>query len=221
MNSPETLRGHPWQGTCSSGCWTRPALPWASGCSHLDRAAAAPARCHQPPSGCCGKPGQPNCTARRRSEELHYIADLERVMTTRSLRLMRLKEIPAMAQTCDACPACASERKLRLRRAQRREWSPGSTRFQAISGQSHAAVVRDASTRWKDGDCHHEGYHPGGQALRSIAITPRACWLSSGFPSAAGGQAFPSWSAITTCFIYFIEVSNSYSRHRCRRATSW
>ena len=32
---------------------------------HLDRAAAAFQRCHQPPSGCCGKPGQSDRTARR------------------------------------------------------------------------------------------------------------------------------------------------------------
>ena len=141
-------------------------------------------------------------------EELHYISDLERMMT-RTVYGSTPKEIYAMAQTCDRLPG--------LRRQAESCNCPELAELAAqidpltdIKEKIYAAVSPDAPSTLKDGGVIAKGYHTEVDELRSIRDNTKGILAQletrlrqeTGIPKLKIGY--------NHVFGYFIEVSNSY-----------
>ena len=142
-------------------------------------------------------------------EELHYISDLERMMTRTVYGSATPKEIYAMAQTCDRLPG--------LRRQAESCNCPELAELAAqidpltdIKEKIYAAVSPDAPSTLKDGGVIAKGYHTEVDELRSIRDNTKGILAQletrlrqeTGIPKLKIGY--------NHIFGYFIEVSNSY-----------
>ena len=142
-------------------------------------------------------------------EELHYISDLERMMTRTVYGSATPKEIYAMAQTCDRLPG--------LRRQAESCNCPELAELAAqidpltdIKEKIYAAVSPDAPSTLKDGGVIAKGYHTEVDELRSIRDNTKGILAQletrlrqeTGIPKLKIGY--------NHVFGYFIEVSNSY-----------
>ena len=142
-------------------------------------------------------------------EELHYISDLERMMTRTVYGSATPKEIYAMAQTCDRLPG--------LRRQAENCNCPELAELAAqidpltdIKEKIYAAVSPDAPSTLKDGGVIAKGYHTEVDELRSIRDNTKGILAQletrlrqeTGIPKLKIGY--------NHVFGYFIEVSNSY-----------
>ena len=100
-------------------------------------------------------------------EQLHYIADLERLMTRAVYGSATPKEIYTMAQTCERLPELRAQAE-----------SCSCPELTALAGQIDllddvktailAAIDPDAPSTLKDGGVIAKGYHPEVDELRSI-----------------------------------------------------
>ena len=132
-------------------------------------------------------------------EQLHYIADLERLMTRAVYGSATPKEIYTMAQTCERLPDLRAQAE-----------SCGCPELTALAGQIDllddvktailAAIDPDAPSTLKDGGVIAKGYHSEG-VLAQLETRLRQ---ETGIPKLKIGY--------NHVFGYFIEVSNSYKQ---------
>ena len=142
-------------------------------------------------------------------EELHYISDLERMMTRTVYGSATPKEIYAMPQACARLPG--------LRRQAESCNCPELAELAAqidpltdIKEKIYAAVSPDAPSTLKDGGVIAKGYHTEVDELRSIRDNTKGILAQletrlrqeTGIPKLKIGY--------NHVFGYFIEVSNSY-----------
>ena len=144
-------------------------------------------------------------------EQLHYIADLERLMTRAVYGSATPKEIYTMAQTCERLPDLRAQAE-----------SCGCSELTALAGQIDllddvktailAAIDPDAPSTLKDGGVIAKGYHSEVDELRSIRDNTKGVLAQletrlrqeTGIPKLKIGY--------NHVFGYFIEVSNSYKQ---------
>ena len=144
-------------------------------------------------------------------EQLHYIADLERLMTRAVYGSATPKEIYTMAQTCERLPDLRAQAE-----------SCGCPELTALAGQIDllddvktailAAIDPDAPSTLKDGGVIAKGYHSEVDELRSIRDNTKGVLAQletrlrqeTGIPKLKIGY--------NHVFGYFIEVSNSYKQ---------
>ena len=127
-------------------------------------------------------------------EQLHYIADLERLMTRAVYGSATPKEIYTMAQTCERLP------DLRI------------DLLDDVKTAILAAIDPDAPSTLKDGGVIAKGYHSEVDELRSIRDNTKGVLAQletrlrqeTGIPKLKIGY--------NHVFGYFIEVSNSYKQ---------
>ncbi|MGN0663305.1 MAG: DNA mismatch repair protein MutS [Faecalibacterium sp.] len=142
-------------------------------------------------------------------DELHYIADIERLMTRTVYGSATPKEIYSLAQTCDHLPALRRQAK-----------DTGCAELSDLVGQIdpledikekiYAAVDPEAPSTLKDGGVIAQGYHPEVDELRSIRDNTKGVLAQlearlrqeTGIPKLKIGY--------NHVFGYFIEVSNSF-----------
>ena len=142
-------------------------------------------------------------------EQLHYIADLERLMTRAVYGSATPKEIYTMAQTCERLPELRAQAE-----------SCGCPELTALAGQIDllddvktailAAIDPEAPSTLKDGGVIAKGYHPEVDELRSIRDNTKGVLAQletrlrqeTGIPKLKIGY--------NHVFGYYIEVSNSY-----------
>ena len=107
----ETLRGREKRGTL---LWVLDKTSTAMGSSFCSRTwigAAARQRCHQPPSGCCGKPGQPDRTARRSDRRTALHRRSGAYDDPHGLRFGHAqRDLCHGGHPANACPACQQRR---------------------------------------------------------------------------------------------------------------
>ena len=142
-------------------------------------------------------------------EELHYISDLERLMTRTVYGSATPKEIYTLAQTCEHLPvlrqqatACGCPELAELAE----EIDP----LEDIKARIYAAVDPDAPSTLKDGGVIAKGYHTEVDELRSIRDNTKGVLAQlearlrqeTGIPKLKIGY--------NHVFGYYIEVSNSY-----------
>ncbi len=142
-------------------------------------------------------------------EELHYIFDLERMMTRTVYGSATPKEIFSMAQTCERLPG--------LRRQAESCNCPELAELAAqidpltdIKDKIYAAVDPEAPSTLKDGGVIAKGYHAEVDELRAIRDNTKGILAQletrlrqeTGIPKLKIGY--------NHVFGYFIEVSNSY-----------
>ena len=144
-------------------------------------------------------------------EQLHYIADLERLMTRAVYGSATPKEIYTMAQTCERLPDLRAQAE-----------SCGCPELTTLAGQIDllddvktailAAIDPDAPSTLKDGGVIAKGYHSEVDELRSIRDNTKGVLAQletrlrqeTGIPKLKIGY--------NHVFGYFIEVSNSYKQ---------
>ena len=142
-------------------------------------------------------------------EQLHYIADLERLMTRAVYGSATPKEIYTMAQTCERLPELRAQAE-----------SCSCPELTSLAGQIDllddvktailAAIDPDAPSTLKDGGVIAKGYHPEVDELRSIRDNTKGVLAQletrlrqeTGIPKLKIGY--------NHVFGYYIEVSNSY-----------
>ena len=142
-------------------------------------------------------------------EQLHYIADLERLMTRAVYGSATPKEIYTMAQTCERLPELRAQAE-----------SCSCPELTALAGQIDllddvktailAAIDPEAPSTLKDGGVIAKGYHSEVDELRSIRDNTKGVLAQletrlrqeTGIPKLKIGY--------NHVFGYFIEVSNSY-----------
>ena len=142
-------------------------------------------------------------------EQLHYIADLERLMTRAVYGSATPKEIYTMAQTCERLPELRTQAE-----------SCSCPELTALAGQIDllddvktailAAIDPEAPSTLKDGGVIAKGYHPEVDELRSIRDNTKGVLAQletrlrqeTGIPKLKIGY--------NHVFGYYIEVSNSY-----------
>ena len=142
-------------------------------------------------------------------EELHYIADLERMMTRTVYGSATPKEIYAMAQTCERLPSLRQQAES-CGCAELSEIVSRIDPLSDIKDKIYAAVDPDAPSTLKDGGVIAKGYHPEVDELRSIRDNTKGVLAQletrlrqeTGIPKLKIGY--------NHVFGYFIEVSNSY-----------
>ena len=100
-------------------------------------------------------------------EELHYIADLERMMTRTVYGSATPKEIYAMAQTCERLPSLRQQAES-CGCAELSEIVSRIDPLSDIKDKIYAAVDPDAPSTLKDGGVIAKGYHTEVDELRSI-----------------------------------------------------
>ncbi len=145
-------------------------------------------------------------------EQLHYIADLERLMTRAVYGSATPKEIYTMAQTCERLPELRAQAE-----------SCSCPELTALAGQIDllddvktailAAIDPEAPSTLKDGGVIAKGYHPEVDELRSIRDNTKGVLAQletrlrqeTGIPKLKIGY--------NHVFGYYIEVSNSYKSH--------
>ena len=142
-------------------------------------------------------------------EQLHYIADLERLMTRAVYGSATPKEIYTMAQTCERLPELRAQAE-----------SCSCPELTALAGQIDllddvktailAAIDPEAPSTLEDGGVIAKGYHPEVDELRSIRDNTKGVLAQletrlrqeTGIPKLKIGY--------NHVFGYYIEVSNSY-----------
>ena len=142
-------------------------------------------------------------------EQLHYIADLERLMTRAVYGSATPKEIYTMAQTCERLPELRAQAE-----------SCSCPELTALAGQIDllddvkmailAAIDPEAPSTLKDGGVIAKGYHSEVDELRSIRDNTKGVLAQletrlrqeTGIPKLKIGY--------NHVFGYYIEVSNSY-----------
>ena len=142
-------------------------------------------------------------------EELHYISDLERLMTRTVYGSATPKEIYAMAQTCDRLPSLKQQAES-CNCPELAELSAQIDELDDIKQKIYAAVDPEAPSTLKDGGVIAKGYHPEVDELRSIRDNTKGVLAQletrlrqeTGIPKLKIGY--------NHVFGYFIEVSNSY-----------
>ena len=142
-------------------------------------------------------------------EELHYISDLERLMTRTVYGSATPKEIYAMAQTCDRLPSLKQQAES-CNCPELAELSAQIDTLDDIKQKIYAAVDPEAPSTLKDGGVIAKGYHPEVDELRSIRDNTKGVLAQletrlrqeTGIPKLKIGY--------NHVFGYFIEVSNSY-----------
>ena len=142
-------------------------------------------------------------------EELHYICDLERMMTRTVYGSANPKEIYTLAQTCEYLPRL-KERAAGCRCPELDALADQIDPLQDIQSMICAAIDPDAPSTLKDGGVIARGYHPEVDELRSIRDNTKGVLASletrlreeTGIPKLKIGY--------NHVFGYYIEVSNSY-----------
>ena len=142
-------------------------------------------------------------------EELHYICDLERMMTRTVYGSANPKEIYTLAQTCEYLPRL-KERAASCRCPELDALADQIDPLQDIQSMICAAIDPDAPSTLKDGGVIARGYHPEVDELRSIRDNTKGVLASletrlreeTGIPKLKIGY--------NHVFGYYIEVSNSY-----------
>ena len=142
-------------------------------------------------------------------EELHYICDLERMMTRTVYGSANPKEIYTLAQTCEYLPRL-KERAASCRCPELDALADQIDPLQDIQNMICAAIDPDAPSTLKDGGVIARGYHPEVDELRSIRDNTKGVLASletrlreeTGIPKLKIGY--------NHVFGYYIEVSNSY-----------
>ena len=142
-------------------------------------------------------------------EELHYISDLERLMTRTVYGSATPTEIYAMAQTCDRLPSLKQQAES-CNCPELAELSAQIDALDDIKQKIYAAVDPEAPSTLKDGGVIAKGYHPEVDELRSIRDNTKGVLAQletrlrqeTGIPKLKIGY--------NHVFGYFIEVSNSY-----------
>ena len=143
------------------------------------------------------------------TEELHYIADLERLMTRTVYGSATPKEIYTLAQTCDRLPGLRKQAE-GCSCPELSELAAGIDPLEDIKARIYAAVDPDAPSTLKDGGVIAKGYHAEVDELRSIRDNTKGVLAQlearlrqeTGIPKLKIGY--------NHVFGYFIEVSNSY-----------
>ena len=142
-------------------------------------------------------------------EELHYICDLERMMTRTVYGSANPKEIYTLAQTCEYLPRLKG-RAASCRCPELDALADQIDPLQDIQSMICAAIDPDAPSTLKDGGVIARGYHPEVDELRSIRDNTKGVLASletrlreeTGIPKLKIGY--------NHVFGYYIEVSNSY-----------
>ena len=142
-------------------------------------------------------------------EELHYICDLERMMTRTVYGSANPKEIFTLAQTCDYLPRL-KERAESCQCPELDKLADQIDPLQDIKKTIYSAIDPDAPSTLKDGGVIAKGYHPEVDELRSIRDNTKGVLASletrlreeTGIPKLKIGY--------NHVFGYYIEVSNSY-----------
>ena len=142
-------------------------------------------------------------------EELHYICDLERMMTRTVYGSANPKEIFTLAQTCDYLPRL-KERAESCQCPELDKLADQIDPLQDIKKTIYSAIDPDAPSTLKDGGVIARGYHPEVDELRSIRDNTKGVLASletrlreeTGIPKLKIGY--------NHVFGYYIEVSNSY-----------
>ena len=142
-------------------------------------------------------------------EELHYICDLERMMTRTVYGSANPKEIYTLAQTCEYLPRL-KERAAGCCCPELDALADQIDPLQDIQSMICAAIDPDAPSTLKDGGVIAKGYHPEVDELRSIRDNTKGVLASletrlreeTGIPKLKIGY--------NHVFGYYIEVSNSY-----------
>ena len=142
-------------------------------------------------------------------EELHYICDLERMMTRTVYGSANPKEIYTLAQTCEYLPRLKG-RAASCRCPELDALADQIDPLQDIQNMICAAIDPDAPSTLKDGGVIARGYHPEVDELRSIRDNTKGVLASletrlreeTGIPKLKIGY--------NHVFGYYIEVSNSY-----------
>ena len=143
------------------------------------------------------------------TEELHYIADLERLMTRTVYGSATPKEIYTLAQTCDRLPGLRKQAE-GCSCPELSELAASIDPLEDIKARIYAAVDPDAPSTLKDGGVIAKGYHAEVDELRSIRDNTKGVLAQlearlrqeTGIPKLKIGY--------NHVFGYFIEVSNSY-----------
>ena len=143
------------------------------------------------------------------TEELHYIADLERLMTRTVYGSATPKEIYTLAQTCDRLPGLRKQAE-GCNCPELAELAASIDPLEDIKARIYAAVDPDAPSTLKDGGVIAKGYHAEVDELRSIRDNTKGVLAQlearlrqeTGIPKLKIGY--------NHVFGYFIEVSNSY-----------
>ena len=143
------------------------------------------------------------------TEELHYIADLERLMTRTVYGSATPKEIYTLAQTCDRLPGLRKQAE-GCNCPELAELAASIDPLEDIKARIYAAVDPDAPSTLKDGGVIAKGYHAEVDELRSIRDNTKGVLAQlearlrqeTGIPKLKIGY--------NHVFGYYIEVSKSY-----------
>ena len=142
-------------------------------------------------------------------EELHYIADMERLMTRTVYGSATPKEIYTLAQTCDRLPGLRRQAEA-CNCPELSELAAQIDPLEDIKARIYAAVDPEAPSTLKDGGVIAKGYHAEVDELRSIRDNTKGVLAQlearlrqeTGIPKLKIGY--------NHVFGYYIEVSNSY-----------
>ena len=143
------------------------------------------------------------------TEELGYIADMERLMTRTVYGSATPKEIYTLAQTCDRLPGLRRQAEA-CGCPELAELAVQIDPLEDIKARIYAAVDPEAPSTLKDGGVIAKGYHAEVDELRSIRDNTKGVLAQlearlrqeTGIPKLKIGY--------NHVFGYFIEVSNSY-----------
>ena len=143
------------------------------------------------------------------TEELHYIADMERLMTRTVYGSATPKEIYTLAQTCERLPGLRKQAE-DCSCPELSELAACIDPLEDIKARIYAAIDPDAPSTLKDGGVIAKGYHAEVDELRSIRDNTKGVLAQlearlrqeTGIPKLKIGY--------NHVFGYFIEVSNSY-----------
>lgn len=143
------------------------------------------------------------------SEELHYICDLERMMTRAVYGSATPKEIYSMAQTCDRLPILRSQTES-CGCAELTELAAQIDVLTDIKERIFAAIDSDAPSTLKDGGVIAKGYHTEVDELRSIRDNTKGILAQLEMRLRQETNIPKLKIGYNHVFGYFIEVSNSY-----------
>ncbi|MGN0707156.1 MAG: DNA mismatch repair protein MutS [Faecalibacterium sp.] len=143
------------------------------------------------------------------AEELHYIADMERLMTRTVYGSATPKEIYTLAQTCDHLPVL----RQKVDESGCRELAELGVQIdllEDIKSRIYAAVDPEAPSTLKDGGVIAKGYHAEVDELRSIRDNTKGilAQLEARLRQETGISKLKI--GYNHVFGYFIEVGNSY-----------
>lgn len=144
------------------------------------------------------------------TEELHYIADMERLMTRTVYGSATPKEIYTLAQTCDRLPGLRKQAE-GCSCPELAELAASIDPLEDIKARIYAAVDPEAPSTLKDGGVIAKGYHAEVDELRSIRDNTKGVLAQlearlrqeTGIPKLKIG--------FNKVFGYYIEVSRSYT----------